>query len=123
MMRMPMNRQRSFWSGFPRGISILILWLVLSSGCSGGDFSGYQYSISGTVTGSVQEGVTIALINESDEGISLTGSDGTYTFSNLPNGTYIVTASLGGYTFTPDNQSVTINDANVTSIDFISTEQ
>jgi hypothetical protein len=43
---------------------------------------------------------------------------GNYTFSNLNNGSYTVTPSNSGHTFTPSSQSVTVNNANVTGINF-----
>ncbi len=47
--------------------------------------------------------------------------DGTYSFTDLPDGTYTVTASLGGYTFIPESRSVTVAGADVTGVDFVAT--
>jgi hypothetical protein len=57
------------------------------------------YTISGTVVGSAVAGVVITL-NGSNVGSALTDLSGNYTFSGLVNGTYTVTASLDGYSFT-----------------------
>jgi hypothetical protein len=80
------------------------------------DFSASgAYSISGTVTGVVTSNVSIAL---SGGGITkpafLTGPDGAYSFTGLPNGSYTLTATLGGYTVTPSSPTVLVNggDAN-----------
>jgi hypothetical protein len=43
---------------------------------------------------------------------------GNYTFSGLANGTYAVTPSRAGYTFSPTSQSAPVNGANVTGINF-----
>ncbi len=43
---------------------------------------------------------------------------GNYNFTGLPNGTYTVTPSKSGYTFSPPNRSVTINGADVTGVNF-----
>jgi hypothetical protein len=76
--------------------------------------SGSTYSISGTVTGTVQAGVLITL-SSSTTGTTITDASGNYSFSNLASGdtyTYIVTPSLAGYTFTPDNSGNVILNAN-----------
>ena len=75
------------------------------------------YSISGTVTGDVSEGVYLTLNNGT---VSHTAADGSYTFAGLSNGTYTVTPSLSGYTFTPANASLTISGADITGINFTS---
>ncbi len=77
------------------------------------------YSISGTITagGSSLSGVTVSTGSAS----ATTNSSGTYTISGLGNGTYTVTPSLSGYTFSPASQSVTINGANKTGINFAGT--
>jgi Bacterial Ig-like domain (group 2) len=46
---------------------------------------------------------------------------GTFSFSNLPPGSYIITPSLAGYTFTPSSQSATITNANVSGVNFAPT--
>ena len=92
------------WKRFSITMVILLLGLVIIfSGCSGGDFSGYNFTISGAVSGAIKQGVTIALIDESEQqgGVAVTDSNGDYTFSYLSNGSYIVKPSLSGYTFTP----------------------
>ena len=45
-------------------------------------------------------------------------SSGNFNFAGVPNGTYTVTPSKSGYTFTPPNRSVTINGADVTGVNF-----
>lgn len=77
------------------------------------------YTISGTVTsnGSGLSGVSISTSGAS----ATTDSSGNYTLSGLANGTYTVTPSLSGYTFTPSSQSVSVNGANQTGINFTAT--
>ncbi len=77
------------------------------------------YSISGTVSGAVTSGVTMSLTGASTA-TTTTATDGTYTFSGLVNGTYTVTPSLSGYSFTPSSTSVTISGANQTGKNFVS---
>jgi hypothetical protein len=77
------------------------------------------YSISGAVSGAVANGVSMALTGAST-GSKTTDSAGNYSFSGLANGTYTVTPSLTGYTFTSVNQQVTIINGNVGSVNFTS---
>jgi len=78
------------------------------------------YSISGTVSGAIAAGVTMTLSGASSA-TTTTATGGTYTFSGLANGTYTVTPSLTGYTFSPTSTSVTIASANQTGKNFTST--
>ena len=75
------------------------------------------YSISGAISGAVLSGVTVTAGTKS--GVST--STGAYTISGLANGTYTVTPSLSGYTFSPTSTSVTISGANVTGKNFTAT--
>lgn len=56
------------------------------------------YTISGTVAGSAVAGVVVTL-NGSNVGSAVTDLSGNYTFTALVAGTYTVTASLDGYSF------------------------
>lgn len=78
-----------------------------------------SYTISGTITlnGSGLPGVTVSLQGTSSNSVT-TASDGTYSFTGVQNGLYTVTPSLAGYTFTPANLSVSVNNGNVTGQDF-----
>jgi hypothetical protein len=77
------------------------------------------YSISGTMGGVVTSGVTMTL-SGAGTGTTTTATGGTYTFSGLVNGSYTVTPSLSGYTFSPVNSAVTVSSANVTGVNFTS---
>jgi len=77
------------------------------------------YSISGTVTlnSSGLSNVIMTLSGTASK-TTTTDSSGIYSLTGLNNGTYTVTPSLSGYTFTPPNRSVTINGADATGQDF-----
>lgn len=77
------------------------------------------YAISGTVSGAVSSGVTITLTGTST-GSTTTDFSGNYSFSNLPNGNYTLTASKTGYSFSPV-RSVTVNGVNITGQNFSGT--
>ena len=72
------------------------------------------YTISGTVSGST---ATLALSGASVT-TATTNSSGTYSFAGLSNGTYVITPTQPGYTFTPASRTVTVNSGNVSGITF-----
>jgi hypothetical protein len=74
------------------------------------------FSISGTITG----GATTATVALSGTATATTtvGQNGNFSFSGLANGTYTLTPSQSGYTFSPASSSVTVNNANVTGVIF-----
>jgi hypothetical protein len=78
------------------------------------------YSISGAVNGDAVAGVTITLSGSTiGTAITTTGASGTYSFPGLLPGSYTVTPSLTGYTFTAPI-SITLS-ANSTGNNFTST--
>jgi acetyltransferase-like isoleucine patch superfamily enzyme len=72
------------------------------------------YSISGTA------GVTGATISYTGtlSGSVTADSGGAFTISRLVNGTYTLTPSLQGYTFSPTSQSETVSGANIIGVTF-----
>jgi len=75
------------------------------------------HAISGTVSGAVSAGVTMQLTGASSA-TTTTGTGGAYNFGGLASGSYTVTPSLGGYTFSPSDRSVTVAGSDVTGQDF-----
>jgi hypothetical protein len=78
------------------------------------------YSISGSVKtarGASVSGVTMTL---SRAGSATTATDryGNYKFTRIANGSYTITPSKRGYTFTPKSKNVTVSGANVTGQNF-----
>jgi hypothetical protein len=76
------------------------------------------YSISGTVSGAAAVTVTLS---GAVARTATTNSLGQFTFSSLPNGSYVAAASKSGYTFTPSTRSITINGASITGSNFTGT--
>ncbi len=84
---------------------------------------GVSYAISGTVGvtgGGALSGVTMTL-NGPSSGNATTAVGGNYSFSGLANGSYTVTPSLAGYTFTPTSASLTVNGGNAIGQNFAAT--
>lgn len=102
---------------------VIIAFLTVITGCGGGGGGGGTvaptYTISGNVSGSILAGVTITLTGTATASTT-TGADGSYSFTGLQNGSYNLTPSASGYTFTPAAlTSVTVNGANVTGQNFV----
>lgn len=115
-------------------LAIFILIGLIASACGGGGGGGGDgggggggggstsptFTISGKVKtsdGSALSGATINLTGATTA-YRTTGNDGTYSFTGLKNGSYTLTPSLTGHTFSPANRQVTVNSANVTGQDF-----
>jgi hypothetical protein len=83
-----------------------VLYAEASSYAAGGrvigDFAGMTLTLSGAKAGTT--------------GVDASGN---YSFNNLPNGTYMITPSKVGVTYTPASQGVTINGAHALGINFV----
>jgi len=78
-----------------------------------------SWNISGTVTPAVHGvGTTLDLVGNASATVTANAS-GVYSFTGLSNGSYTITPSKVGYTFTPANRVTTIDSANVTGINFV----
>src|SRR5436309_3277955 len=81
------------------------------------------YNISGTISPVAGgSGATVTLSGAAGA-TTIANSSGIYTFSGLGNGTYTVTPSNAGYTFSPVNQNVPINGANASAVNFTAAPQ
>jgi hypothetical protein len=78
------------------------------------------HSISGAVTGAVISGVTITLSGV-QSGTASTSATGAYSFSGLPNGSYVLLPSKLGFTFTPMTLPVTLDGSDVSGRNFTAT--
>jgi len=117
-----------------RRTNVLAVFCALTSvflilhGCGGGGGGGgggpvaVTYGISGqaTLTGSGLSGVTMALSGVSS-GNAITDASGNYAFTGLDNGSYTITPSKTGFTFSPTSSSQTVSGANITGVNFIAT--
>jgi hypothetical protein len=81
------------------------------------------YTVSGTVSGDVVEGVTISIVSDFPpfEDSTTTDENGDYSLVVWNYLTYTITPCLEGYTFAPTDTEVTISGADDTDNDFVST--
>jgi hypothetical protein len=93
-------------------------------GHSGGHgFKTAGFSLSGAINPAAGgNGATLTLTGAASA-TTTADSSGNYTFTGLPNGTYAVAPGHAGFTFTPNSQSMAINGANVTGVNFTDTPQ
>lgn len=103
---------------------------------AGGNFSTYYlwvtsfeisppvmgHSISGRVVlnGSGLSGVTVTLTGSGSTS-TVTDANGYYMFTEAQNGSYTITPSKSGYSFTPASKSVSVNNADLADQDFTAT--
>jgi len=85
--------------------------------------NGSTYSISGTISPTTGGNGAMVTLSGAASGNTIADSLGNYTFAALANGTYTVTPTKTGYTFSPVNGSATVNGANVTSVNFTASPQ
>jgi hypothetical protein len=79
---------------------------------------GATWSISGTISpASWGSGATVTLSGAASQN-AVADAGGNYSLSQLANGSYTVTPSKNGYTFSPSSQNVTVSGANVSGINF-----
>ncbi|SPF43833.1 exported hypothetical protein [Candidatus Sulfopaludibacter sp. SbA4] len=76
------------------------------------------FSISGTISPVAAGSGALAKLAGGPGGSTTADTSGNFSFSGLPNGTYTITPSKSGYSFTPASQGATVNGANVTGLSF-----
>ena len=80
-----------------------------------------SWTISGTITPlPAGTGVTVTLSGTASA-VATTNSSGSYSFTGLTNGSYTVTPSKTGFSFSPGSQAVVINNGNATVPSFTAT--
>ena len=76
------------------------------------------FTLSGTIS-PASAGSGAAVVLTGPVGATATAnSSGNYSFPGLTNGTYSVTPTKSGFTFTPATQTATINGANLSGVNF-----
>ena len=99
--------------------------VVLSgTNATGINFSGAQtFSISGTISPPTSGSGTLVTLSGAGSATITADSSGNYSFANLVNGSYTVTPSKTGFTFSPTSQNVTVNGSSTTAVNFTATGQ
>ena len=75
-------------------------------------------SISGFVSPTANSTATTVTLSGATNATATTNSSGKYTFSGLPAGSYTLTPSKAGFTFSPSMRLVTSSSANLTGVNF-----
>jgi carboxypeptidase family protein len=100
-------------------------WTSFTGGGIVGAFSlpAAMFSISGTVSPPASGSGTLLTLSGGASSTQTGDSSGNYTFAGLANGTYTVTPSKAGFTFSPASQTVTVSNGNVTAVNFTANGQ
>jgi len=87
--------------------------------------NGFALTVTAVISGTLTIAGAGATVNLNGSASSTTTADatGNYSFSGILNGSYTVTPTKSGVTFSPVNQSVTINGASNTAVNFTATVQ
>jgi len=86
----------------------------------GDDTSGY--TVSGRVLstgGHAVPGVVMTLASETSQQTATTGDNGTFSFTGVTSGYYMITPSYSGYTFEPEFLVLTVGSANMPDQNFV----
>jgi len=109
-------------------LAILSLSLLANVGCAGFSSSKgnsdppLNLSISGTISPLASgAGVTMTMTGAATATVT-TDSSGNYSFGGLANGTYTLTPSKSGVTFSPTSQNISIITANATQVNFTASD-
>lgn len=79
------------------------------------------WSISGSISPAAAGPTTTLTLSGASSGTTTADGSGNYSFSGLANGVYTVTPNNVAYSFSPTNQTVTVNGSNITGISFSGT--
>jgi hypothetical protein len=79
------------------------------------------FTISGTINPATGGSGTTLTLGGAATATTTADTSGSYTFAGLPNGTYTIVPSRAGFTFAPSSQTMTVNGANVTGVNFTDT--
>ena len=77
-----------------------------------------SWSISGTISPTAGGGGATVTLSGASSASTVADANGNYSFTSLANGSYTVTPSKTGYTFTPASKPVTVSGANQTGVNF-----
>jgi hypothetical protein len=96
---------------FNRALSQSEIQAVYNAGAAG---TCKTFTISGVISNGSGATVTLS-VNGTTVATATAGPSGAYSFPGLSNGTYTVTPTNAGFTYSPASQTVTINNSNATA--------
>ena len=76
------------------------------------------FSVSGTISPPASGSGATVTLSGAASAVATADSSGNYSFGGLANGSYTVTPTKAGLTFTPASQPATVNGANITNLNF-----
>lgn len=79
------------------------------------------YSISGTISPAASGSGALLTLSGVASATTTANASGDYSFTGLANGSYTVTPSSAGATFSPTSQNVTVSNGNVGGVNFTAT--
>jgi hypothetical protein len=77
-----------------------------------------SHSITGTISPATAGGGATISVTGTRTLTTVADANGNYTVAGLANGSYTLTPTKGGFTFTPANRTVTVSEGDVSAIDF-----
>ena len=111
-----------------RNCFIASLMLIAMVGCQSASqkqasANSPTWSISGTISPATTGSGATVILSGSSSATTTVDAFGNYSFTGLANGSYTVTPSKTGFSFSPLSQSATVSGANVTGVNFTSSSQ
>jgi hypothetical protein len=80
--------------------------------------TGPTFTLSGTISPASAGSGAAVVLNGPVGATATANSSGAYSFPGLSNGSYSVTPSKSGFTYSPTSQTATVSGANVTGVNF-----
>src|SRR5215472_10841977 len=120
--------QASFWVGVLLALALPpVAFLVGCTGLAGGQNTSaplpQTYNVSGSISPTAGGNGATVTLSGATNATTTANSSGAYSFTGLANGAYTVTPSDAGYTYNPSTQSVTVQGADVTGVNFTASPQ
>jgi hypothetical protein len=78
----------------------------------------YSAPVTYTISGNVSVAGATVTLSGTASATTTTDASGNYSLTALSNGSYTVTPTKSGYTFSPTSASATVNNANITGVNF-----
>jgi hypothetical protein len=106
-------------AGFQLNNGAVVANAAISS-WSGGTFQDAPL-LSASISGNAGAGGVTVTYSGASSGSVVADSFGNYILPNLVNGSYTITPSLAGHTFSPSSSSQTMSGTNITGVNFVAT--